>query len=44
MMVRSRDRKNVRNVKVIGGEECVKQHKLVVSELLIEVKEVKKKK
>ena len=34
LMMRRRDRGEIRNVKVIPGEECVSQHRLVVGDLL----------
>ena len=35
ILTRKSDRKSVRNVKVIGGEECTTQHKLLVADLEI---------
>lgn len=35
LMVRRKDRFSVKNVKVIAGEECVSQHRLVVGDLAL---------
>jgi len=42
ILTRREDRKCVRNVKVIAGEECVSQHRLLVCDM--ELKELKEKK
>ena len=43
-LVKKRDRKLVMDVKVIPGEECVTQHRLLVGDLLIRQRVVAKKK
>ena len=37
IIVRAEDRKQIRNVKVIAGEEIVRQHKLVVCDLKFKI-------
>jgi hypothetical protein len=44
LLVRKCDRNAIRNVKVIAGEECVAQHRLLVSDILIKGANKSKKK
>lgn len=42
ILTRMKDRKCIRNVKVIAGEECVSQHRLLVCDM--EIKELRERK
>ena len=44
ILVRRSDLKRVRDTKVIGSEECVTQHKLVVCDITLEAKQIKPRK